>query len=398
MSPVGANQRVCRASCFCRVCTGRIATFAWFVLGLILLALPGEVQAQSVEPEGVCGDKYIASGDHIPAGHEVSESERYPNQLLTDHLETYGFCLFNIAKNETTSSNLITGEQLSQTWNLRPDFITLTIGGENATIINLIDSCFDKVKDHDFLGASACAAAVYANEAAYNSLYYNLLTTLQQYKVIMAGRPHLIVAVTGYPNPYPRATEVLDEIALLCTGTVDAIISCTIRWVQLPPALLILDNAIKKLNSTIEKAVKPFAIGYQNRFVFVNPYDKFASHVMKMDVTLKLDQVCHLCGTQYQYRDQHSSNQNLGSSDPYFVEGTDGTKSPNYLFADQFISPPVVLERKSQTTKGMGIHPNDKGHKCLSDLIWEWDTPEPGVTPLKWKLGVAEPPNSDICE
>lgn len=362
----------------------------------IILSWPAELLAQ--DPEGICGDKYIAVGDHYPAGHEVSESERYPNQLLTEHLETYGFCLFNLAEDETTSSSYMTEGQMAQTWNLRPDLITLTVGGENSKIVNLVTDCFDKVKDHDFAGATACALAVRANENTYNMLYNNLVTILQQYRMIMAGRPQLIVAVTGYPNPYPRAIDVVDEIALLCVGTVDSIISCTIRWVQLLPALIALDNAIKKLNSTIERAVEPFAIGSQNRFVFVNPYEKFASHVMKMEVTLKLDRVCHLCGTQFQFRDEHSSTQNFGSSDPFFVEGPDGTKNPNYLFPDQFIAPPVVIEQKSQTTEGMGIHPNDKGHKCLADLIWEWDTPEPGVTPLKWKLGVAEPANSNICE
>ena len=124
----------------------------------------------------MCEDRYIVVGDHIPAGHEVDESERYPNQLLENHLKTYGFCLFNLAKNDTKSSTYITGGQLSQTWNFPPDFITLTVGGENATIVNLITSCFDKVKDHDFLGANACAAAVYANESVYTSLYNNLIT------------------------------------------------------------------------------------------------------------------------------------------------------------------------------------------------------------------------------
>ena len=45
----------------------------------------------------------------------------------------------------------------------------------------------------------------------------------------------------------------------------------------------------------------------------------------------------------------------------------------------------------------MGVHPNDSGNKCISDLIWEADTLEPGVTPLKWKLSLPEPPKTDIC-
>ncbi|HLA81095.1 MAG TPA: hypothetical protein VJP78_05595 [Thermoleophilia bacterium] len=374
-----------------------IAALALVIAGIGILASPGESHA--IEAEGTCGKKYVAGGDHIPAGHEVSQSERYPNHLLDDHLSTYGYCLFNTAQNETTSSKFITGGQLAQTWNLRPDLITLTVGGENTTIVNLITSCFDKVKDHDFAGANACAAAVLANEPAYTSLYNNLITIFQQYRMIMAGRPHLIVAVTGYPNPYPRSTEVLDEIGQLCLGVIDAMISCNVRWAQLPPALLLLDNAIKKLNTTIENAVKPFFIGSEGRFIFVNPYDKFASHVMKMEVTLKLERVCHLCGTKGQYFDDHSKTKNLGSSDPYFVEGPDGTKFPEYLLIPgPLINPPVVIMQVSQKTVGMGIHPNDKGHKCISDLIWEWDTPEPGVTPLKWKLGIAEQPNSNICQ
>jgi len=365
--------------------------------GLVLLASPTE--ALAVDAEGTCGKKYVAGGDHYPAGHEVEQQERYPNHLLDDHVSTYGYCLFNTSKNETTSSSFITGGQLAQTWNLRPDLLTLTLGGENATIVNLITTCFDKVKDHDFAGANTCAAAVYANQTVYTNLYNNLITIFQQYRMIMAGRPHLIVAVTGYPNPYPRSTEVLDEIAQLCLGVVDATISCNTRWAQLPPALLLLDNAIKKLNTTIENATKPFFIGSQGRFIFVNPYDKFASHVMKMEVTLKLEKVCHLCGTQGQYFDDHSSTKNLGSSDPYFVEGPDGTKFPEYLLTPgPLISPPVVILQVSQKTVGMGVHLNDDGGKCMSDIIWEWDTPEPGVTPLKWKLGIAEQPKSDICQ
>jgi hypothetical protein len=32
--------------------------------------------------------------------------------------------------------------------------------------------------------------------------------------------------------------------------------------------------------------------------------------------------------------------------------------------------------------KGMGVRVNADGQTCISDQIWEWDTPEPGVTPL----------------
>jgi hypothetical protein len=85
---------------------------------------------------------------------------------------------------------------------------------------------------------------------------------------------------------------------------------------------------------------------------------------------------------------------NFGCSDPWFVAGDDGTAMPFYLYPAAL----GVLVKASQTTSGMGVYPNDSGHKCISDLIWEADTPEPGVTPLKWKLRVPEAPNGSICQ
>jgi len=111
---------------------------------------------------------------------------------------------------------------------------------------------------------------------------------------------------------------------------------------------------------------------------------------MKMEVEIKT-KVFH---PPNMVHDHNSPKVNFGCSDPWFVEGSDGTKTPFYLDP----AATGILIQRSQTTSGMGIHPNEEGHTCISDLIWEWDTPEPGVTPLKWKLGVAEPPNSSICE
>jgi hypothetical protein len=88
--------------------------------------------------------------------------------------------------------------------------------------------------------------------------------------------------------------------------------------------------------------------------------------------------------------DQHSGEQNLGSSSAWFQAGSDGTQLPDYLFTPgPPIDPPVVIEQVSQTTSGMGPYPNDSGNKCISDLIWE---------AVKWKLGVGEPLNPNICQ
>ena len=141
-------------------------------------------------------------------------------------------CVLNLAENETTSSTYNSGGQLATTWNRQADFVTLTVGGENGTIVDLIDSCFDKVKDHDFTGANLCAAAVLANTSAWNQLKVDLTTTLQQYLLIMAGRPQLVVAVTGYANPYPSPLKAATMIPLLCVPLIDTIPTCTIRWIN----------------------------------------------------------------------------------------------------------------------------------------------------------------------
>src|SRR6185503_4978182 len=103
----------------------RMARASLVAIGLLFVAIPA---APPAEAQG-CGLRYVATGDDIPAGHDVSESERYPNHLVDDHLKKWGaWCEYDIAKEGTTSVTEITGGQLAQTWNYRPDLITLTIG------------------------------------------------------------------------------------------------------------------------------------------------------------------------------------------------------------------------------------------------------------------------------
>jgi lysophospholipase L1-like esterase len=368
---------------------GGIAALA----GLLLLGLAPATpwhQPPSTEAQTICGKHYVAGGDDVPAGNTISSSETYPSHLIADHMAKLGWCVYNTAQNGTTSSTYNSGGQLATTWNRQPDLITLSVGEQDTPIVNAIKSCFDSIKKHDFTSANSCALAAQANSAAFTNLTSNLTTTLQQYKMIMAGRPQLVVAVVGYPNPYPQSSSVSSLITQLCTSTEDTITPCSTRWAQLLPVLTTLDSIVQKINTTLANAVQPFNTGYQGRFVFVNPYSNFRSHAMKMDVTLKLDTVCHLCGTQATYNDKHSSEKNLGASTPWFKAGSDGTDTPFYLQpADQLIDPPVVLMQESQTTSGMGVYPNDAGNKCISDMVWE---------AVKWKLSVPEPLNSNICQ
>lgn len=347
----------------------------------------GVVQAQD------CARRYVASGDHYPAGHDIEEAERYPNHLLEDLLKKWGpWCLYNVAKDEATSKKIVSEGQLAQTWNYRPDLITLTVGEENDTIKQLVNDCFDNVKDHDFSGATSCASGILGNTTLYTNLTTDLTTIQQQYRVIMAGRPKLMVAITGYPNPYPKSLDATAGIAQLCTPLLDTIATCTIRWAQLPPALEVIDQVFKKLNKTIEDAVKPFAIGSNGRFVYVDSYTRLRDHCMEMKVEIKT-KVEHP-EQQGAVHDHNSPSVNFGCSESWFKAGDDGTKMPDYLDP----ATPGVLIQKSQTTSGMGLHPNDDGNKCIANLIFEADTLEPGVTPLKWKLSIPQAANSSICQ
>lgn len=354
------------------------------VAGLFVAALvPAGASLAPAAPAAAewCAKKYVGGGDHVPAGHEVSEPERYPKQLLDEKLlKAPGpWCLYLTAKNEDTSQKYISNGQLAQTWNMRPDFITLTVGGENTTIVDLITKCFDKVKDHDFLGANTCAATVRGNTSAFQNLANNLATIFQGYKNLMSGRPGLVVAVTNYPNPYPSASSASSNVPQLCPPLVDTAQTCSTRWAQLPPALTQLDEAIKKLNTTIADAVEPFTIATQGRFVMVDVYEKMRDHCMKMDVSI-FTTVNH-----GQYTDAHNSQKDFGCSDPWFVAGSVGTKIPDYLEP----ASNGVLLTKTQTTSGMGVHPDVDGHDCMSDLVWE---------ATKIKLGVPEAPSHEACQ
>jgi hypothetical protein len=337
---------------------------------------------------------YVASGDNVTKGDQLNDdAKRYPEQLLEDHLISPGWCLYNQGKNGQTSSSYITGGGLASAYNMRPDLLTIQLGEQNATIVNLIKDCFDKIKDHDFSGGNACAAQILANSSLWTNLKNNYTTILSYTKIMASQRPGLVIAIVNYPNPYPQGDDVLDEIAQLCPPLIDTIPTCLARWIQLPPALVTLDQVFQKLNQTLKDSLAPFWQGPNGwRWVYVDVYPRFMDHCMTMKVQLKTT-VEH--PEQNGAVHQHDSPEvNFGCDQEWFVEGSTGTKSPDYLDPAAI----GVLINKSQTTKGMGVMPNADGHQCIGDMIWEADTIHPGTTPLKWLLGYGEPSKEDVCQ
>jgi len=84
---------------------------------------------------------------------------------------------------------------------------------------------------------------------------------------------------------------------------------------------------------------------------------------------------------------------NFGCSPTWFIEGSTGTKGPDYLDP----ASDGVLINKSQTTTGMGVWVNADRHKCIDDATWEADTIDPDTTPFKWKQRYGKASNSNIC-
>jgi hypothetical protein len=360
----------------------------------LVLALSGVViRADGQLETALAGcNIYVGAGDDVPRGHDLNDdASRYPEQLVEDHIKTPGWCLYNQGEDGQTSAEFLTDGGLSNAYNMRPDLLTIQLGEQNDPLVRILGDCFDNVKDHQFLQASACASIILGNASLWDNMKKNYTTILQQTRIMTFQRPKLVIAVVNYPNPYAQALDVVGPYTAMCAKLVDTIPTCMTRWSQLPAALTVIDQVFQKLNQTIKDALAPFQAGPNgSRWVYVDVYPKFKNHCMKMNVSI-FTTVFHPPSTI----DTHNStDNNIGCSDNWFTETYNGSRIPDYL-------PPAatgVLLTYTQTTRDMGKYPNADGHQCIADAIWEADTIEPGTTPLKWKLGYAEESTTDYCQ
>lgn len=354
------------------------------------------------DPDPTCSTdyarRYVAGGDGVvhPAKDtdeaKGAKTDRYPDVLLKKLQEKHPgpWCEFNTMDEATSGSDMtVTSQeymtsgnptQQSMAHELRPHLITLTLGRDNNGILDHVDRCMTNVRDHDFLQANTCALFVLNNPLHWETLTKELSTILERYRTQQTGNPDLVVAVTGYFNPYPSALEVVPRFTQLCINTVDTIPSCLVRWAQLPSALVVLDQVVRKLNATIEGVVDQFEQTSRGRFFFVNPYEKFKSHCMTFSVRITIN-VYHPPSST----DVHNSSQDIGCSNTWIEDDGDiGTKSPTYLV------PAVngVLISWLQVTQKLGLYPNAAGHRCLAGLVYEAKTAD-GLL-LKNELGIPE--------
>lgn len=376
---------------------GRRARLAVVTTALVVATTAGAAAAAAMVPSGSGSPRtasaalpspdpcdpsldlpYVAAGDGVPAGAKkvdgtngTDKANQYPDKLVTKlDGDGFPFCLHNIAHGPTTTDSYVTdtsdgGPQQANLHDLRPRLVTIQLGRENEIIKRYVSDCMTLIKNHQFTLANACAAAILAAQPSWKKLNDDLSDILNQTKVLMDGNPQMVVAVMGYYNPYPSATDVATKIPQVCSALVDTMPTCLINWAQLPPALVLMDQITKKLNSTIQGVVEKFQVSSQGRYFFVNPYDKFKDHCTEMQVEIKTT-VYHPTNEV----DNHDlSKTNIGCSDTWIKsDGDDGTLPPwHYL-------PPAVdgvLINTTQTTSEMGAYPNDDGHNCLADLVYQ---------------------------
>lgn len=386
-----------------RVATAVLAVATTVALSLVPSAAPvtADDDLPSADP---CGKSielpYVALGDGVPYGakkvdddEEISKGDRYPEELTKLLQEdSFPFCLHNVSQGETTTDDYQDEDtefgftQQSLMHDLRPRLVTLMLGREQDVIREHISTCMTFIKNHQFIEANACALAVLTG-GPWKKLNDDLSDILNQLKVQMDGNPRMVVAVLGYYNPFPHATSVATEVPGFCAKLQDTIPTCLIRWMMLPPVLVTMDQITKKLNSTIEAVVKKFSLASQGRYYFVNPYDAFEDHCMRMETEIKTT-VYHPTNTVH----DHNSKNDFGCDDEWMESDGDKGELPPW----HYLPPAVtgVLINTSQTTEGMGAYPNADGHECLAKLVYNADN---GWEPLKQRLGIPEEAEEDPC-
>ena len=391
-----------------RVTTAVLAVVTTVALSLLTpSASPVSAEEGDLPSAEPCGKSielpYVAVGDGIPFGaKKVDDSkdgdagDRFPEKLTKILQDAhFPFCLHNVARGSTTTDDYQDEDiqelggftQQSLAHDLRPRLVTLNLGREQDLIREHISTCMGFIKNHQFIEANVCALGILTG-GPWRKLNDDLSDILNQLKVQMDGNPRMVVAVIGYYNPYPRATDVATQIPGFCAELQDTIPTCLIRWLMLPPVLVTMDQITKKLNSTIEAVVKKFSLASQGSFYFVNPYEAFEDHCMSMDVQIKTT-VYHPTNTVH----NHDADEDFGCEDEEWVksDGDEGNLPPwHYL-------PPAVtgvLINTTQTTKNMGAYPNAEGNDCLAKLVYNADN---GWEPLKQKLGIPIAVEEDPC-
>jgi lysophospholipase L1-like esterase len=300
---------------------------------------------------------YAAAGDSVANGQDLVTGQPYRDHLLQDHLLSLGFsqapaCYLHTAQNGASTRNYLEGgidlfgnSQIAQrgpVLNFGPNLITLTIGADDNALPTLLHSCMQLILAGNITGpggAVACEQQILNDASSWNVTTFRLTNILQDYRqLLLPSRPNLVVAVTNYYNPLPDHLDA-QTIQAYCSQAPNYIYeaACKSRLPQFNAVLSVESSIISRLNTTVAQVVGTVGAQSPGHFVLVDISKKFIGHCTVIDYT----QV---------YPDGTSETGNLGC-------GEDQT----------WIAP---NQSSFGASTHAGVHPNEKGHECIADLIW----------------------------
>jgi len=324
----------------------------------------------------VCAYQYVATGDSVAYGADMTTRIPYPDYLFNDHvkyLPGQPWCETNLAQSGAKTSHYINGEegftaQLQPAIDEDPRLVTITIGANNFVMTTLMDTCMPMAEKGGIRAATACIKEVFYDKKNiyWDPLRDDLRTILDGYLSSPDYATLDAIAVTGYYDPMPVMISDSHQNDL-CNqfGNTKVRTSCNQWGTDLSTAMNWGYLTILKLNDTIKGVVDEYSAWYQGKLTFVDVDDQFAGHCSTFDTTITV----LLVG---------SASLNLGctESDSWIVANhTKGTEG----FWKKLVFDASVTS---------GVHPNEKGQQCISNLVWE---------AVKAKLGSWEPPVSDPC-
>lgn len=335
-------------------------------LGAAAASKGGAIRNQAGLATACHGPVYLAGGDSVPAGTDLTSGEAYPLHLLNDHLTGLqgGYCLGSTAQSGATSADYL-ANQLPPTAAVlrqaagRANLVTITVGADDKLLPALLHSCLPSFLAFDAAGALQCEQAIANDAGAWSRLRTNLHTILASYQAVARDRP-LTVAVTGYYDPFPDALDAAASYRL-CQHLVPAsppsaqqrgLKNCLARVLAMDVPLAGVDALVQHLNQIERSEVSAFTDSSGGRIQFVDVYPLFKAHCTPMVVDITL------LGARLA--------ENLGCQGPTWI-------SPSQAFAAHD-SVPIAVNGQvigAVALEGVGVHPNDAGQKAIADQIWQ---------------------------
>lgn len=186
-------------------------------LALAILLVPGA----SMPALGAPGELvYLALGDSIPSGTDLSDGPSYPWRLGQQLADTSGrpIRLFNRAKPGEQSAGVL-ANQLGELRALQPELVTLTIGANDFLIPGI-----------------ACAAASLDDDPATKCQGSDLLRAVpafegnfRQILRQLSAETDATIVVTTYYNPFPRDSRCAPNLMDLSLRFLNTAISDVAR-------------------------------------------------------------------------------------------------------------------------------------------------------------------------